>query len=126
MDKGARLERLEEEEAHISGQLESLGVNVKQMTEGNLRVAEAIEAATMVELSTKNLALIENGTRILTQIKHAKERIDKGVGHLCERCGEEILKERIEALSSATMCCRCARINAAGCNGNGNSRGRKR
>ena len=44
----------------------------------------------------------------INQIKHALHQIDSGTYGTCERCGDMIHHERLEALPYATTCTRCA------------------
>ena len=44
----------------------------------------------------------------INEIKHALHQIDSGTYGTCERCGDAILRERLEALPYATTCTRCA------------------
>jgi RNA polymerase-binding transcription factor len=48
--------------------------------------------------------LEENSTHVLTEIDGALARIDEGTYGVCERCGESIGEERLEALPWATLC----------------------
>ena len=45
---------------------------------------------------------------VLGEIERALERIDDGTYGLCERCGEPIAAERLEALPYAVRCVGCA------------------
>ncbi|MGF2735136.1 TraR/DksA family transcriptional regulator [Marinobacter sp. DUT-1] len=44
----------------------------------------------------------------LTQIEHALERINNGVGDECESCGEDIDPRRLQVLPYTTLCVDCA------------------
>ena len=44
----------------------------------------------------------------INEIKHALHQIDSGTYGTCERCGDAIRRERLEALPYATTCTRCA------------------
>lgn len=48
--------------------------------------------------------LEENSGQILVEIDAALARIDAGTYGLCERCGEPIDADRLEALPWATLC----------------------
>ncbi len=50
-----------------------------------------------------NASLVEIG-----KIKHALQRIEKGVYFDCEECGEAINVERLKLISSTDHCTRCA------------------
>lgn len=52
---------------------------------------------------------LEHETRTeLVQIAHALDRIDKGLGDECERCGEAIDPRRLQVLPYTTVCVNCA------------------
>ncbi|MFN2556326.1 MAG: TraR/DksA C4-type zinc finger protein [Nitriliruptorales bacterium] len=59
-------------------------------------------SATFERERAQSLAL--NARRILVQIDEALRRMDAGSYGLCERCGEPIEPERLEALPYATLC----------------------
>jgi RNA polymerase-binding protein DksA len=65
-----------------------------------------------IEQVSKNLALKRHLERLLAQIEAAVSRIEQGVYGLCERCGQAINPERLEALPYATTCLNCARAAA--------------
>jgi DnaK suppressor protein len=65
-----------------------------------------------IEQVSKNLALKKHLERLLAQIEAAVRRIEQGVYGMCERCGQAILPERLEALPYATTCVSCARAAA--------------
>lgn len=44
----------------------------------------------------------------LQQVKHALIRLDKGVGDLCEQCGEPINPERLRVRPQSTLCIKCS------------------
>jgi RNA polymerase-binding protein DksA len=48
--------------------------------------------------------LEDNSTHVLTEIDGALRRMEDGTYGLCERCGEPIGGERLEALPWATLC----------------------
>lgn len=67
---------------------------------------------TEIEQVSKNLALKQHLERLLAQIEAAIHRIEQGVYGMCERCGQAINPERLEALPYATRCLGCARAAA--------------
>ena len=48
--------------------------------------------------------LEENSTHVLAEIDAALARIEDGTYGVCERCGQPIGEERLEALPWATLC----------------------
>jgi DnaK suppressor protein len=53
------------------------------------------------------LTLESNEREILAEVERALERLDEGVYGQCERCGQPIPFERLEALPYATRCITC-------------------
>jgi DnaK suppressor protein len=53
------------------------------------------------------LTLESNEREILAQVERALQRLDEGVYGQCERCGQPIPFERLEALPYATRCITC-------------------
>lgn len=49
-------------------------------------------------------SLEENSTHVLVEIDAALARIDEGTYGICQRCGNPIGRERLEALPWATLC----------------------
>ena len=56
-----------------------------------------------------NLSLRDQFQRRSKQIQDALQRIEEGSYGLCETCGREIERARLEALPFASMCIDCAR-----------------
>jgi RNA polymerase-binding transcription factor DksA len=56
-----------------------------------------------------SLGLLENEEQSLAAIAAALGRIDAGRFGLCEECGKEVPKERLDALPFASRCLECAR-----------------
>ncbi|MCA1831456.1 MAG: TraR/DksA family transcriptional regulator [Actinomycetota bacterium] len=55
----------------------------------------------------KVLAVIERLREGLHDVELALDKLDKGTYGLCERCGEPIGLERLEALPAARLCLSC-------------------
>jgi DnaK suppressor protein len=55
------------------------------------------------------LTMLENEAQLLVEINDALARIEHGTFGRCENCGQEISRERLEALPYARYCTRCAR-----------------
>jgi RNA polymerase-binding protein DksA len=58
--------------------------------------------------------LEENSTHVLAEINAALARIDNGTYGVCQRCGNPIVEERLEALPWATLCIECKRKQERG------------
>jgi len=52
--------------------------------------------------------LIDDTNMELSQVKHALDRIESGDYYRCEKCGNEIGLERLQAIPYATLCMQCA------------------
>lgn len=48
----------------------------------------------------------------LQQVMHAIKRIEAGTYHQCQKCGEEIATERLQALPYVSVCITCAEAAA--------------
>lgn len=55
----------------------------------------------------KVLALVDRLRDQLRDVERALAKIDKGTYGLCDRCGEPISPERLEALPYSTLCVTC-------------------
>jgi len=55
----------------------------------------------------KDLALARNAQAMLEDVERALARMDDGTYGICERCGKEIPRERLEAFPQATLCVPC-------------------
>lgn len=58
----------------------------------------------------KDLAIDENTDDIVESIDRALEKIETGTYGICDRCGNEISKARLEALPYAAFCIECQDI----------------
>jgi DnaK suppressor protein len=61
-----------------------------------------------------DFSLEENSTRVLDEIDGALRKIDEGTFGTCERCGQPIALERLEAMPYATKCIDCKRLEERG------------
>jgi RNA polymerase-binding protein DksA len=55
----------------------------------------------------QELSIANNRRDLLVQMERAMERLDKGTYGNCESCHEPIMKARLQAFPSATLCVRC-------------------
>jgi RNA polymerase-binding protein DksA len=100
--------RLEDERSRVLGALENLrsenaGSMDDEVDESHLdnHLAETASVTTDREI---DYSLEESEARVLAAIDAALRRIDEGTYGRCERCGQEIEAERLEALPWATLC----------------------
>ena len=61
-----------------------------------------------------SLSLEDNAGHLLAAIDSALARAEAGTYGKCERCGEVIGRERLEALPWATKCIECKRLEERG------------
>lgn len=91
-DLKVRLSRYEAHQHREDGALEKDFEEQAAQTQ-NDEVVDSLETETRAELS---------------QIEHALERIESGVGDECESCGEAIDPRRLQVLPYTTLCINCA------------------
>ena len=58
-----------------------------------------------------NLGLAANEATIQQEIEAALSRLEDGQYGLCEQCGKEIDRDRLEAIPYAILCIHCAETN---------------
>lgn len=56
-----------------------------------------------------SLSLLENQEQQLEEVAAAMDRVNSGTYGRCERCGQEIGRERLQAVPYARYCIGCAR-----------------
>ncbi len=111
----ARREELEAERAQLLEQVVELDAeaDVNNWREGGFDDDPADAGSASFERETAQ-SLSNHARRILTQIDDALRRIDNGTYGVCERCGESIELERLEAVPYATLCIACKRREETG------------
>ncbi len=111
----ARREELEAERAQLLDQVQELDAeaDVNNWREGGFDDDPADAGSASFERETAQ-SLSNHSRRLLTQIDDALRRMDAGSYGLCERCGEAIEPERLEAIPYATMCMECKRREETG------------
>ncbi len=63
---------------------------------------------------SKDLALKDNAAGILAQIEAAQDLIEAGEYGRCQRCGQEVGHERLEAIPYTTLCIECQKVAESG------------
>ena len=103
-------ERLEAERDEVRRQLDDLGarrdaegIEDPELDEGFADAGQA--AAERASL----LTLVRSLRDTLHDVEQALARMDSGTYGLCERCGQPIGDERLEALPAARLCMDCKR-----------------
>ncbi len=65
------------------------------------------DAALQAMTRSQNAAMSGNLRNMLITIDQARQSIEEGTYGICEVCGKNIPKKRLEALPEATMCTKC-------------------
>jgi len=65
------------------------------------------DAALQAMTRNQSAAMIGNLRDMLVTIDEAMEKIEEGTYGVCEVCGKNIPKKRLDALPEATMCTKC-------------------
>jgi DnaK suppressor protein len=103
-------ERLESERGEIRRQLDDLGA--RRDAEGienpdlNEGFADAGQAAAE---RASLLTLVRSLRDTLRDVEQALDRMDAGTYGTCERCGQPIADERLDALPAVHLCLSCKR-----------------
>lgn len=104
---------LDELRADLRRQLTDLGADPDEeaLEGGDLDFGFADSAQSTAERG-KVLALVERLRDQLHDVDHALARMEKGEYGTCERCGQPIGPERLEALPYSTLCVTCKQKQA--------------
>jgi DnaK suppressor protein len=100
-------QRLESELAEIEKELAELGAEA----DGSIRVSldeGFADAAQATSERAKMLSFVEGLIKHLHDVQAALGRVDRGSYGQCERCGNQIGPERLEAVPTARLCISCA------------------
>ena len=101
--------RLESERKHLLQELEQLLASAHptdERREGSPFGKREEEATETSELE-KRLALEKRTRGLLAEVEHALQKFEQGTYGLCDKCGQPILPERLEALPQASLCLQC-------------------
>ncbi len=101
--------RLENEQKHITEELEQLQASVRptdERREGSPFGKREEEATEVLELE-KRLALEKSMMDHLAEIEHALHKFEEGTYGSCDVCGQPIDPARLEALPQANLCLKC-------------------
>jgi DnaK suppressor protein len=105
--------RLEEEQERLQELIEEYEreLEVARMTESSSDRSPDpgnAEASSMKLEYAKELSIEQNTLDLLSKVQHALSRVKSGDYGICERCGEAIPIERLDALPYSTLCVNCA------------------
>jgi DnaK suppressor protein len=104
--ESAAEQRLRDELDLITKELADLGVSPDGVVEVSFDEGFADAAQTTSERSNV-LSLAEGLRTRLEDVRSALDRLEKGNYGRCERCGNEINGERLEAIPTARLCISC-------------------
>ena len=92
-------------------QLSDLGANPDEdsLEGGDFDFGFADSAQSTAERG-KVLALVDRLRDQLREVERALVKIDKGTYGICDRCGEAINLERLDALPYSTLCVKCKQL----------------
>lgn len=104
--------QLEDERAALARQLEEHGADTTGGVEVGLDEGFADSAQVTTERS-ELLSLVEQLRDTLSGVEAALERMDQGSYGKCQRCGQDIPAERLEAVPATTLCVDCKQATAS-------------
>jgi RNA polymerase-binding protein DksA len=78
-----------------------------QTTSGDGAGDDQADAGSKTFEREQELSIANNRRDLLVQMERAMERIDKGTYGHCESCAQPIMKARLQAFPSATLCVKC-------------------
>ena len=103
-------ERLETERGEVRRQLDDLGARRDAEGIEDPELDEGFADAGQAAAERANLLTLVRSLRdTLHDVEQALARMDSGTYGLCERCGQPIGDERLEALPAARLCMNCKR-----------------
>jgi DnaK suppressor protein len=103
-------ERLETERGEVRRQLDDLGARRDAEGIEDPELDEGFADAGQAAAERANLLTLVRSLRdTLRDVEQALGRMDAGTYGLCERCGQPIADERLEALPAAPLCMNCKR-----------------
>lgn len=107
-------EALREERDSLRDQLRDHGADPDRPDELEISLDEGFaDSAQATAERARLLSLIEGLRQNLEDVDRALRKIESGSGYgVCERCGKEILEERLEALPWARLCIECKQKTA--------------
>ena len=118
VDTNAARERLQAERARVAAEMQSLrddlSHSIEDLADEDGNDSHLADSATETLDREIEQSLEDNAEHLLGRIDAALARIDEGTYGRCERCGEAIGEERLEALPYATRCIECKRLEERG------------
>jgi DnaK suppressor protein len=103
-------ERLTGEQVELLRQLEELGAqHDADGIENPFLDAGFADAGQATAERVNLLTMVKNLRDTLREVQDALQRIDQGTYGVCQRCGQPIPEERLEALPATRLCIACKR-----------------
>lgn len=108
MDAQAAAAVLKDEREKLIRQLGELGANEHGDLTGDLEFGDGFaDAAAATAERTEVLGLVDNITRLLSDVDQALERVANGTYGICDSCGDQIGVERMEFRPTSRYCVSC-------------------
>lgn len=105
---------LDVEREDVRRQLHDLGANPDEDALDNIQFDSGFaDSAQATAERAKVLSIVEQLRERLTECDKALDRIGRGDYGTCERCGQPISPERLEALPTARLCVSCKQRQGA-------------
>ena len=105
LKQAERLETLKQEREYLLAEVERLRATLKTEVD-----PDADEGDPDLVEREKVIALVGTMEHRLGAVDYALRQAEQGSYGICERCGEPIDPERLEALPEATLCIKCKAI----------------
>jgi RNA polymerase-binding protein DksA len=103
--------RLEDEKVALERQLVEHGATIVGEVEVEVSVDEGFADSAQATAERSELLAIVDGLRnMYADVTHALAQIERGAYGTCERCGNAIPPERLEALPTARLCVGCKQL----------------
>lgn len=118
VDVNAARERLMAERDRVAAERQALrddlSHSLEDATDEDGNDSHLADSATETLDREIEQSLEDNAEHLLESIDAALARIDDGTYGRCDRCGNPIAQERLEALPYATRCIECKRLEERG------------
>ena len=105
--------KLEEERVRLEQIIEEIDqereeVRISETSSDRSPDPNTAEGGSLAFELEKELSVAQNAQDLLSKVERARKRISHGNYGSCERCGESIPLERLDALPYSTTCVACA------------------
>jgi len=94
--------------AKLEGLISGAGKTVSDMTEADGKnFPDPTDRATQESDNSVLFRVKDRERKLISKVKEAMDRIDKGTYGVCETCGNDISQKRLEARPVTTCCIEC-------------------